>query len=127
MQLHTQVCGKPYKLESQYDDDEDYMPEQRIVVIYQCQACGKEFDPCEYKVPLNPIEAESDDYYPRQCPIEMDTVAWRRISPPRNREPAADVTEHQVWKCHACSWVGVTLRDGGCPECRSHDLEAVPQ
>lgn len=97
------------------------MPEQRITVIYRCQACGREFDPCEYRVSLNPTEAESDDYYPRLCPIEMDVVAWRRVSPPRQRNVVTD--DHPVWKCLACGWVGITLRDEACPECGSRELE----
>jgi len=88
---------------------------EEVEVLYHCQACGKEFRACELKVFLNPIEVDSDDYYPRQCPLEMDVVSFRRISPPRNRTPIT--SERHIYRCTACGWEGAKLVNGACPEC----------
>jgi ribosomal protein L37AE/L43A len=89
--------------------------EDTVEVIYECQGCGKEFKKCEFKMHLNPIEIETDEYFARLCPIEMEPTAFRRISPPRNRDGVAN--EHKTYRCTSCGWEGVKLIDGGCPEC----------
>jgi len=94
---------------------------EEVTVIYNCQACGKEFKPCEFKMTLNPIEADSDEYYPRECPIESgNEPAFRRISPPRNHNPSC--TEHETYHCMSCGWEGATTNNGACPECEGRDV-----